>query len=181
MEDRSSHLTVVVGHTALADDVRRQLVQHGVEHVGVSTHLRGLRSTMVKAEHDAVILCIVLDASTIRQFGPDLQRLLDDHRCYPAEVRSIGVLPHGDLHRDALTIGCDVFATQVSDVAEFACELADSALVAATTQLASPMASASVVPTTNRLVWRHGLTEAESRARLRAARRCLRWNVDLDD
>ena len=87
MEERSSHLTVVVGASTLAEDLRRLLVQCGVAHAGVATHLRGLRKSMLLGENDLVIVCIALDQNTLQRHGDSLRRLLcwtpDRSRSHP--------------------------------------------------------------------------------------------------
>ena len=117
MEERSSHLTVVVGASTLAEDLRRLLVQCGVAHAGVATHLRGLRKSMLLGENDLVIVCIALDQNTLQRHGDSLRRLLADCHCFPQAVRSVGLLTEVGLTRDVADMGCDVYAHDTKQAA----------------------------------------------------------------
>jgi len=109
MEERSSHLTVVVGASTIAEDLRRSLVRHGVDHAGVATHLRGLRKFMVAGDGGLVVLCIALDQTTLSRHGEALRLLLADHHCFQSEVRSVGLLAGIGLTSDVSQMGCDVY------------------------------------------------------------------------
>jgi hypothetical protein len=109
MEERANHLTVVIGASCIAEELRRTLVQHDVAHAGVSTHLRGLRKSMVLGENDLVVVCIALDRATLTRHGKAVRQLLCDHRCSPQPVRSVGLLTEIGLDREAAELGCDVY------------------------------------------------------------------------
>src|SRR5262245_45800466 len=109
MEERSSHLTIVVGASTIAEDLRRSLVRRRVAHAGVTTHLRGLRKSLVLGQDDLVVVCIALDRPTLTRHGEAVRRLLVDHRCLPKTVRSVGLLSELGLPRDVAVLGCDVY------------------------------------------------------------------------
>jgi len=109
MEEKRDHLTVVIGASGIAEELRRSLVQHKVAHAGVSNHLRGLRKSMVLGQNDLVVVCIALDRSTLSRHGRSLKTLLADNHCFPQAVRSVGLLTDIGLNRDAAEIGCDLY------------------------------------------------------------------------
>lgn len=109
MEEKRDHLTVVIGASGIAEELRRTLVQHNVAHAGVSNHLRGLRKSMVLGQNDLVVVCIALDRSTLSRHGRSLKTLLADNHCFPQMVRSVGLLTDMGLNRDAAEIGCDLY------------------------------------------------------------------------
>lgn len=109
MEERSSHLTIVVGASTIAEELRRSLVRHGVAHAGVATHLRGLRKSMLLGEESLVVVCIALDQATLLRHGEALRLLLADHHCFQRNVRSVGLLAGIGLTSDIAEMGCDVY------------------------------------------------------------------------
>lgn len=117
MEERSTHITVVVGASAVAEELRRLLVQRNVAHAGVATHLRGLRSSIVTGCNDLVILCIALDQATLQRHGNSLRALLADCHCFPQAVRSVGLLTEVGLTQDVASMGCDVYAHNSKEAA----------------------------------------------------------------
>jgi hypothetical protein len=171
MKTLTNHLTVVVGGSSLADDLRRHLVQRDVEHVGVAAHLRGVRSTIITENRDVVVLCIVLDTLTVRQFGDDLRRLLQDHHCHPTAVRSIGVLQEDGMHREAVTLGCDVFVADIGKAADLIQLVASTAVEAMDRHWSHGIDGRRVLEREDRMLWSHGVSEEETAARLAAARR----------
>jgi len=118
MEERSNHLTVVVGASAVAEELRRSLVQHGVAHAGVAAHLRGLRKSMVLGENDLVVVCISLDQPTLERHGGSLRQMMADHHCFPQAMRTVGLLTDLGLTRDVAELGCDVFVHDTKDAAK---------------------------------------------------------------
>ena len=110
MEERSNHITVIVGASAVAEELRRMLVRLKVAHAGVATHLRGLRKSMALGQNDLMIICIALDSSTLARHGESLRKLLADCHCFPQAVRSVGLLTKIGLTRDTAALGCDVYA-----------------------------------------------------------------------
>ena len=110
MEERSNHITVIIGASEVAEDLRRRLVRRKVAHAGVATHLRGLRKSMALGHSDLMIVCIALDQPTIHRHGNSLRKLLADCHCFPQAVRSVGLLPEVGLTRDTAEMGCDVYA-----------------------------------------------------------------------
>jgi hypothetical protein len=117
MEERSSHITVIVGASTVAEDLRRMLVRRKVSHAGVATHLRGLRKSMALAESDLMIVCIALDQPTINRHGESLRKLLADCHCFPQAVRSVGLLTEVGLTGDTASLGCDVYAHDSAEAA----------------------------------------------------------------
>ena len=117
MEERSNHLTVVVGASAVAEELRRSLVQSGVTHAGITAHLRGLRKSMVLGENDLVVVCIALDQQTLARHGGSLRQLMADHHCFPQTMRTVGLLTDLGLTRDVAELGCDVFVHDTRDAA----------------------------------------------------------------
>jgi hypothetical protein len=115
MEERSSHLTVVIGASAVADELRRSLVNQGVIHAGVTTHLRGLRQMMALGETDLVVICIALDRATLNRHGTAVRQLLADNNCFPHAVRSVGLLTEIGLTSELAEVGCDVFVHDSSE------------------------------------------------------------------
>jgi hypothetical protein len=111
MEERPNHLTVVIGASSVAEDLRRSLVQHGESHAGVTTHLRGLRRTMVlpKKQDELVVVCVSLDRATMERHGSSVRRLLADHQGPRRCVRSVGLLASPGLTREMAEMGFDVF------------------------------------------------------------------------
>lgn len=161
MEGSPSHLTVVVGGSRLADELRRCLVQRGVDHVGIATHLRGLRSSMATGDYDCMIVCIALDAATLQRHGEGLRQLLQDRaferrighgpRAGAGEIRSIGVLTDIGLTAEVATLGCDVFVADTGEAVDIAAWLADEAMAIA--QNRSAVADQT-------FAWRFGASEA---------------------
>jgi hypothetical protein len=118
MERRAGQLTVVIGASSIAEQLRRTLVQHDVAHVGVSTHLRGLRRSMVMGRNELVVVCIALDQTTIARHGKAVRQLLADHHCRQQVVRSVGLLTDLGLNRDAAELGCDVYVDDSAQAAK---------------------------------------------------------------
>src|SRR5436190_3970175 len=118
MEERRDHLTVVIGAAGIAEDLRRLLVRANLSHVGIATHLRGLRKSMIVERGDLVVVCIALDHPTLARHGNALRRLLADHECYPRAVRSVGLLTDIGLTRDAAEMGCDVYVDNSAQAAD---------------------------------------------------------------
>jgi hypothetical protein len=109
MEERSSHLTIVVGTSAIAEELRRSLVQRCVAHAGLTTHVRGLRRSIIVGENDLVVVCIALDSMTIERHGESLRNLLADHHCFPQTVLSVGLLTEIGLTSATAEMGCDLY------------------------------------------------------------------------
>ena len=104
-----SHLTVVIGASAVAEELRRSLVSQGVIHAGIATHLRGLREMIVLGDSDLVVICIALDRATLQRHGETLRQLLADHHCFPQAIRSVGLLNDMGLTSEIAEMGCDIF------------------------------------------------------------------------
>lgn len=117
MEERSNQITVIIGASAVAEDLRRRLVRRKMAHVGVATHLRGLRKSMALGQSDLMIVCIALDQPTITRHGESLRKLLADCHCFPQAVRSVGLLPEVGLTRATAEMGCDVYAQDSAEAA----------------------------------------------------------------
>ncbi len=113
-----THLTVVLGDNSLAADLRRLLVQEDIQHFGVTTHLRGLRSGLVSGEHDHVVVCILLDQVTLNRHGEALQRLLDDRHNFSGSLQSVGMLTDLGLSSEAASLGCDIYVDRAEDAYE---------------------------------------------------------------
>jgi len=109
MRKGAAHLTIVLGDPAKADELRSALCRHGVDHAAVVTQPRSIRRSLVLGENEFVIVCIALDEPTMRAHGKALRRLLSDHRCFPTEVRTVGLLSDLGLTREAAELGCDVY------------------------------------------------------------------------
>jgi len=120
MEERPNHLTVVIGASSVAEDLRRSLVQHGESHAGVTTHLRGLRRTMVlpRQQGELVVVCVSLDRSTLERHGSSIRRLLADHHGAPQTVRSVGLLTSVGFTREIAEMGFDVFVEDAGQAAK---------------------------------------------------------------
>ena len=110
MEERSDHLTVVIGASSVAEELRRSLVQFGAAHAGVTTHLRGLRRSMVlpNKKDELVVVCVSLDRATLDRHGKAVRRLLAEHHTSPRGVRSVGLLTGMGLTREVAEMGFDV-------------------------------------------------------------------------
>jgi hypothetical protein len=117
MEERSNHITVIVGASTVAEELRRMLVRRKVAHAGVATHLRGIRKSMALSESDLTIVCIALDRSTINRHGESLRKLLADCHCFPQAVRSVGLLTEVGLTGAIAALGCDVYAHDSQEAA----------------------------------------------------------------
>jgi hypothetical protein len=109
MDGSVSHCTFVIGASDLADQLRRSLVQRKIPHAGVTTHLRGLRHSLVRGEHDVTVVCIAMDDGTLDRFGDELRSILMDYGCVDAGLCSIGLLPQAELTPEAASVGCNVF------------------------------------------------------------------------
>jgi hypothetical protein len=119
MEERPDHLTVVIGASSVAEELRRSLVQHGVTHAGITAHLRGLRRTMVlEQREELVVVCVSLDQATIERHGASLRQLLADHHCSPRGIRSVGLLTGLGFTRDVAEMGCDVYVEDSEQAAK---------------------------------------------------------------
>ncbi len=109
MRRGAAHLTIVLGDSAKADELRSALDRHGVDHAAVVTQPRSIRRSLVLGENEFVVVCIALDGPTIRKHGKALRSLLSDHRCFPTAVRTVGLLSDLGLTREAAELGCDVY------------------------------------------------------------------------
>ena len=160
MEEGLAHLTVVVGNSVLAEDLRRMLVQHDVHHIGVAAHMRGLRSTLVLGEHECMVVCIALDEATMQRHGAGLRQLLADQRCFSSRLRSVGLLTDLGLTRDVAALGCDIFVADTDEAFAAICCLGEKGADRTTRQLFHPDCEFVHGRFTDRIVWSHGLTEA---------------------
>jgi hypothetical protein len=113
MEERSSHLTVVIGASRVAEQLRRSLLRRQLSHSGISTHLRGLRRSLVLGENPLVVLCIALDEATLGRHGAVLKGLLADRRSFSCHFRSVGLLDGRGLTSAAAELGCDVYVNDL--------------------------------------------------------------------
>jgi hypothetical protein len=109
MEERSKHLTLIVGASDLAENVRRSLARKGSTAAGISSHLRNLRKNLTKSQSDVVIVCVAMDRPTIDRHGSTLQQLFNDRHGFRPAIRSVGLLSDAALTTKAAEIGCDVY------------------------------------------------------------------------
>lgn len=109
MQRARTHLAVVISASAKTDRLRCQLLDAGIPPAGVTSHLRGLRRSLVLGEVDRVTLCIALDAHTLKRYGEDLRRLIDDQRSFASMVTAIGLTLGEPLSADAASLGCAVY------------------------------------------------------------------------
>ena len=156
MRSQRAHVTVVVGEPSTADELRRALTEHGVDHAAVVAHISSIRRSLVLGENDFVVVCIALDHSTLSRQGPALRSLLADHHCFPTAVRTVGLLTDLGFTREAAELGCDVYVKDSAQAAE-AIRLLDDAWAAGSSQ-PSP-SSAEAQPSRHWRIhggWMHG-------------------------
>jgi hypothetical protein len=118
MQRVRTHLAVVVSATAKTDRLRCQLLDAGIPPGGITSHLRGLRRSLVLGEVDRVTLCIALDAHTLRRYGQDLRRLLDDQRSFASVITAIGLTLNEPLSAEAASLGCSVYLDDLDQAVE---------------------------------------------------------------
>ncbi|MCZ6612587.1 MAG: hypothetical protein O6941_08110 [Planctomycetota bacterium] len=133
MRSPRAHVTVVVGEPSTADELRRALTEHGVDHAAVVAHISSIRRSLVLGENDFVVVCIALDHPTLSRQGPALRSLLADHHCFPTAVRTVGMLTDLGFTREAAELGCDVYVKDSAQAAE-AIRLLDDAWAAESSQ-----------------------------------------------
>lgn len=109
MEERSNHIAVVIGASRVAEDLRRAFIHRGIPHSGIGGHTRGLRRMLVMGDREQFVLCIALDRITLSRHGEAIRTLLADQRCFPADIRSIGLIGDSNLTGAAAELGCDVY------------------------------------------------------------------------
>ena len=153
MEERSNHITVIIGASAVAEDLRRRLVRRKVAHAGIATHLRGLRKSITLGQGDLMIVCIALDQSTIDRHGESLRKLLADCHCFPQAVRSIGLLPEVGLTRETAEMGCDVYAQNSTAAAKAVELLAKRWKSKKSRQVAAPQRKSTTRQSSERNAW----------------------------
>jgi hypothetical protein len=113
-----AHLTIVLGEPGKADELRRALERHGVEHAAVVAQISSVRRSLVLGENEFVVVCIALDQRTIERHGTALRSLLADNRCFPTTVRTVGLLLDLGLTREAAQLGCDVYVEDSAQAAK---------------------------------------------------------------
>jgi hypothetical protein len=111
-------LTVVLGDPAIAGQLRCVLEAHGVDHAAVVAGVSTLRRNLLLGENDCVVVCIALDEPTLTRHGEALRQLLADHQCFPAAVRTVGLLSTLGLNRQAAELGCNVYVDDSARAAE---------------------------------------------------------------
>ncbi|MCH8344932.1 MAG: hypothetical protein IH983_13225 [Planctomycetes bacterium] len=156
MRSLRAHVTVVVGEPSMAEELRRALTEHGVDHAAVVAHISSIRRSLVLGENDFVVVCIALDHPTLSRQGPALRSLLADHHCFPTAVRTVGLLTDLGFTREAAELGCDVYVKDSVQAAE-AIRLLDDAWTAGSSQ-PSP-SSAEAQPSRRWRIhggWMHG-------------------------
>ena len=110
MEERTPHpVTVIVGASESAEQLRRLLVRQNLPHVGVTSHLRGLRRMLALGNSERIVLCIVLDQPTLARYGAELKQLLADRHSFAFRVGSVGLLPEPELAQHVASLGCDLY------------------------------------------------------------------------
>lgn len=110
MEERTPHpVMVIVGASESAEQLRRLLVRQNLPHVGVTSHLRGLRRMLALGSSEHIVLCIVLDRPTLARYGAELKQLLADRHGFAFRVGSVGLLPEPALAQRVASLGCDLY------------------------------------------------------------------------
>lgn len=120
MEEMRDNLTIIIGATQTAEQLRSHLVRRQVWPAAACGHLRKLRGWLYRRRGHLVVLCVDLDTETLDRHGDDLRTLLDDQSAFPGQVCSIGVLPE-NFDARAVETGCDVYVVglaQASSVIE---------------------------------------------------------------
>jgi hypothetical protein len=110
--------------------LRRALAAHGVDHAAVVAGVSSIRRQLLRGENDCVVVCIALDEPTLTRHGEALRQLLADQRCFPAAVRTVGLLGSLGLNRQAAELGCDVYVDDSARAAEAIRLLEDDAQTA---------------------------------------------------
>lgn len=113
---------VLLGTTPILNDLRRTLAARGEPVVGVSTHLRGLRSALAVRNDQRFILVVAIERATLERYGALLRRLLADYSSANGPVRCVGLLDDAGLSAEAATLGCDLYVSAPSACSE---QLAD--------------------------------------------------------
>ena len=108
----------VLGEPTKASDLRQALESHGVDHAAVVAHVGSIRRRLVLGENEFVVVCIALDEATMTRQGSALRRLLNDHRCFPTAIRTIGLLSDLGLTPEVAELGCDVYVDDSAQAAE---------------------------------------------------------------
>lgn len=118
MQRVRTHLAVVVSATDKTDRLRSQLLDVGIPPAGITSHLRGLRRSLVLGEVDRVTLCIALDAETLKRYSEDLRRIIADQRSFSSVITAIGLTLGEPLSADAASLGCSVYLDDFHQVVE---------------------------------------------------------------
>jgi hypothetical protein len=118
MKRGEAHLVIVLADPQRAGPLRRALETHGVGHAAIAAQVSSIRRRLVQSEHDFVVVCVGLDEGTLSRHGRDLRQLLADHGCFPATIRSVGLLDGLGLSRQAAELGCNVYVHGSARAAE---------------------------------------------------------------
>jgi hypothetical protein len=118
MEAREDHLAVVIGASPTAEQLRRYLVTCGTPYTGVSTHLRGLRRSLLLSQPEMAVVCVALSRSTLDRHGEDLCRLVRDLRGFPRPIHSVGLVPPSTLMSRVAHLGCDVYVGSLEEATD---------------------------------------------------------------
>lgn len=108
MQQLRSQLAVFVTASHEGEAVGRSLINCGVALVGTTGTLAQLRRSLLRGTfRTPVVLCITLDASTLRRHGLMLRQLLDDRCSFPTPVHAVGIRQSRQLPCGWQEIGCD--------------------------------------------------------------------------
>lgn len=112
-----TQLAVLVTASAEGDQLRRELTRCGVTLGSATASLAQLRRTLVRgSEPGSIVLCITLDAPTLRRHGRALARILDDRASFATPVHAIGMMTDTQPAEGWAAIGCDAVASDLAEL-----------------------------------------------------------------
>ena len=121
MQRGTNHIAVVISADAAADRLRGRLLHAGLEPASVTTHLRGLRRSLVLGTYNRATICITLDQPTLARYGDELHILLRDQRSFATTLTAIGITGRQPLTAEAAAVGCSVYLESIAQAVDAVC------------------------------------------------------------
>lgn len=118
MEASGDHLAIVIGASPTAEELRQFLVAQGAPHVGVASHLRGLRRSLFFGRPEMTAVCVALDRATIDRHGEALRTLVADFKGFPSPINTIGLVPPSMMMSRVVHMGCDMYVGTVGEATD---------------------------------------------------------------
>jgi len=112
------HITLLAGQADGTGDLRRQLIQGGVQPWMSCQDWPGLRRWLLQGRCDLVTICVALTDDTLEVERESLTSFLNDIRSFPATVRAIGVLNGQRLNAVRASTGFDLYVPDAAAALE---------------------------------------------------------------